>query len=157
RLTDRQVGVRIAGGSMRKDTPLSTCDITLRVRYAESDAMGVLHHSRYFEYFEIGRTELLRRAGFRYRDLEAHGVLFVVVKLECRFRAPARYDDEVTLTTTIVRMTRARIDHTYTLKRDGVVLCEAASTLACVDRSGKLIEIPEELFSRDEAPASNGS
>src|SRR5438105_14904251 len=126
--------------------PLSTCEVQLRVRYAESDAMGVLHHSRYFEYFEIGRTELLRQAGFRYRDLEARGILFVVVKLECRFRAPARYDDEVTLTTTISRMTRARIDHTYMLTRDGALLCEASSTFACVNREGKLIEIPEELF-----------
>src|SRR5689334_18163270 len=88
-------------------SPPSSCDVPLRVRYAEADAMGVLHHSRYFEYFEIGRTELLRKAGFRYRDLEARGILFVVVKLECRFRAPARYDDEIVLTTTITRMTRA--------------------------------------------------
>src|SRR5438874_1282369 len=63
-------------------TTLATCNVHLRVRYAESDAMGVLHHSRYFEYFEIGRTELLRQAGFRYRDLEARGILFVVVTLE---------------------------------------------------------------------------
>src|SRR5262249_35898825 len=131
---------------MRKDTPLSTCDITLRVRYAESDAMGVLHHSRYFEYFEIGRTELLRKAGFRYRDLEARGILFVVVKLECRFRAPARYDDEITLTTTITRMTRARIDHAYTLKRGATILGEATSTLAAANREGKRIKIPDELF-----------
>ncbi len=126
--------------------PLATCDVNLRVRYAEADAMGVLHHSKYFEYFEIGRTELLRQAGFRYRDLEARGFLFVVVRLECRFRSPARYDDEVTLTTKITRMTRASIDHAYELKRDGQLLCEASSTLACVDRSGKLIEIPDELF-----------
>lgn len=130
---------------MRK-TPASSCEIRVRVRYAESDPMGVLHHSKYFEYFEMGRTELLRQAGFRYRDLEARGVLFVVVKLECRFRAPARYDDELTLTTTFSRMTRARIDHTYELRRDGRLLCEASSTLACVDREGKLIGIPEELF-----------
>lgn len=126
--------------------PPATCDIPIRVRYAESDPMGVLHHSKYFEYFEMGRTELLRQAGFRYRDLEARGVLFVVVKLECRFRAPARYDDELILRSTITRMTRARIDHSYQLMRDGRTLCEASSTLACVDREGKLIAIPDELF-----------
>ena len=108
--------------------------------------MGYLHHSKYFEYFEMGRTELLRQAGFRYRDLEDRGTLFVVAKLECRFLAPARYDDEVVLTTRIERMTRARIDHAYTLRRQGAVLCEATSTLACVDRGGRLIPIPEELF-----------
>lgn len=123
-----------------------SCELTIRVRYAESDPMGYLHHSKYFEYFEMGRTELLRQAGFRYRDLEARGFLFVVAKLECRFLSPARYDDELMLTTRIVRMTRARIDHSYTLRRDNVVLCEASSTLACVDRGGKLILIPEEFF-----------
>lgn len=128
------------------DIPPTSCDLRIRVRYAESDPMGYLHHSKYFEYFEMGRTELLRQAGFRYRDLESRGLLFVVVKLECRFRRPARYDDELVLTTTIARMTRARIDHSYLIHRDGKRLCQASSTLACVDRSGKLIGIPEELL-----------
>ncbi len=129
-----------------KKTPPTSCDIAIRVRYAESDPMGYLHHSKYFEYFEMGRTELLRLAGFRYRDLEEQGVLFAVAKLECRFRSPARYDDELVLTTRIERMTRARIDHTYNLTRDGRLLCEAKSTLACIDREGKLIPIPDEIF-----------
>jgi acyl-CoA thioester hydrolase len=127
------------------DRKPTSADLTIRVRYAESDPMGYMHHSKYFEYFEMGRTELLRLAGFRYRDLEAKGILFAVVKLECRFRSPAKYDDELVLTTTIERMSRARIDHTYTLRRDGLVLCEASSTLACIDPSGRLIPIPEEL------------
>lgn len=132
-----------------RDEKVVTCDLAIRVRYAESDPMGYLHHSKYFEYFEMGRTELLRQAGFRYRDLEERGVLFVVAKLECRFLAPARYDDELVLTTRIERMTRARIDHAYTLRREGAVLCEAKSTLACVDRGGRLIPIPEELFGEE--------
>lgn len=130
---------------MSTTKPVS-CELSIRVRYAESDPMGYLHHSKYFEYFEMGRTELLRLAGFRYRDLEARGVLFAVAKLECRFRAPAYYDDELTLTTKIERMTRARIDHSYQIRRDGMVLCEASSTLACIDRSGSLIPIPDEIY-----------
>ena len=130
---------------MPDDKPTSG-DLNIRVRYAESDPMGYLHHSKYFEYFEMGRTDLLRQAGFRYRDLEASGVLFVVAKLECRFMAPARYDDDLRLTTRIDRITRARIDHSYILRRGDAVLCEAKSTLACVDRDGKLIPIPDELF-----------
>jgi len=110
--------------------------------------MGYLHHSRYFEYFEMGRTELLRQAGFAYRDLEARGVLFAVFKLECRFKAPAHYDDELVLTTTIERMTRARIEHAYCLRRGDAVLCEATSTLACINREGHLIPIPDELYAR---------
>jgi acyl-CoA thioester hydrolase len=129
----------------------ATCELEIRVRYAETDPMGYLHHSRYFEYFEMGRTELLRLAGFRYRDLEARGVLFAVAKLECRFRAPAHYDDLLILTTRIDRMTRARIDHSYELRRGGTLLCEARSTLACIDRTGRLIPIPDELFDQSRA------
>src|SRR5881628_4271312 len=73
--------------------------ITLRVRYPEVDAMGYLHHSRFFQYFEIGRVELLRSMGHSYADLERQGVFFVVTKAEIRYRAPARYDDELTLIT----------------------------------------------------------
>lgn len=108
--------------------------------------MGVLHHSKYFEYFEMGRTELLRLSGTRYRDLEERGVLFVVARIEARFRGPARYDDVLVLTTRIERCARARIDHTYELRRDGVILCEANSTLACVDRNGRLIPIPDDVL-----------
>jgi acyl-CoA thioester hydrolase len=107
--------------------------------------MGYLHHSKYMEYFEAGRTELLRQAGLRYRDLEERGILFVVTKIECKFRQPARYDDEVKLKVRIVRQTIARIDHAYELYRDGVLLTEATTTLACVDRAGKVIPIPEEM------------
>lgn len=133
--------------------PPTACDLSIRVRYAESDPMGYLHHSKYFEYFEMGRTELLRLAGFRYRDLEAAGVLFAVAKIEVQFRAPAYYDDELTLTTKIERMTRARIDHSYALRRGDKLLCEAKSTLACIDRAGKLIPIPDEIFYAAEAHA----
>lgn len=98
----------------------------------------------------MGRTELLRRAGFRYRDIEARGVLFAVAKVECRFRAPAHYDDELTLTTRIERMTRARIDHSYELHHGPTLLCEARTTLACIDRGGKLIPIPDEIYAAAE-------
>jgi acyl-CoA thioester hydrolase len=122
-----------------------SCDIELRVRYAEVDAMGVLHHSRFWVYFEMGRTELLRRSGVSYRDLEARGVFFVVAKCSARFLAPARYDDLLTLTTRIVRMGAARIDHAYELKRpaDGALLATAETAIACVDRQGAIIAIPD--------------
>ena len=64
--------------------------ITIRVRYPEVDAMGYLHHSRYFQYFEMGRVELLRSLGHSYAEMERQGILFVVVKVECRYKAPAR-------------------------------------------------------------------
>src|SRR5918998_576163 len=117
--------------------------ITIRVRYPEVDAMGYLHHSRYFQYFEMGRVELLRAAGHSYADLERAGILFVVAKVECKYKAPARYDEELTLTTRVVRKTHVRIDHAYVLKREHTVIAEGATTIACVDRQGQLREIPE--------------
>jgi len=126
-------------------SPSPAGDIEVRVRYAEVDAMGVLHHSRYWVFFEMGRTELLRRAGVSYRDLEARGVFFVVAKCAARFLAPARYDDELVLSTRITRMGAARIDHAYELKRkaDGVLVATAETTIACVDRTGQIIAIPD--------------
>jgi acyl-CoA thioester hydrolase len=119
--------------------------ITIRVRYPEVDAMGYLHHSRYFQYFEMGRIELLRSLGHRYGDLEAKGILFVVAKVECKYKAPARYDDELTLTTRVVRQTHVRIDHAYELRRGETLLAEAATTIACVGRDGQIRQIPEDL------------
>ncbi len=82
--------------------------IVLRVRYPEVDAMGYLHHSRYLQYFEVGRVELLRSLGVSYADLERAGVFFVVTKAEVRYKAPARYDDELSLTTRVVKQTFVR-------------------------------------------------
>jgi acyl-CoA thioester hydrolase len=124
-------------------TSLTEHTITFRVRYPEVDAQGVVHHSRYLQYFEMGRVELLRATGFSYADLERRGVLFVVAKVEVRFKAPARYDEELTLTTRIIRQTTVRIDHAYELRRGQTLLAEATTTIACVDATGQLQQIPE--------------
>jgi len=124
---------------------LTEHEIKFRVRYPETDGMGVVHHSRFFQYFEMGRVELLRASGVSYAELEMAGVLFVIVKCECRFKSPARYDEELTLTTRVVRTTHVRIDHEYVLKRGTTVLAEGSTTIACVDRQGVLREIPDNL------------
>src|SRR4051812_45409378 len=119
--------------------------LTLRVRYPECDPMGYLHHSIYLQYFEMGRVELLRSLGHSYADLEREGVFFVVVKAEVRYKAPARYDDELTLTTRLVKQTHVRYDHTYTLTRGDRLLAEGNTTIACVNRAGEVIQIPESI------------
>jgi acyl-CoA thioester hydrolase len=124
----------------------ASCDTAIRVRYAETDAMGYLHHAQYFVYFEQGRTELLRLNGIRYRDMEARGIFYVVARLECRFRAPARYDDMLTLTTTTQRLTPVRVEHAYRLSRDGQLLTEARSTLVSVGRDGRPLALPDDVF-----------
>ena len=120
--------------------------ITIRVRYPEVDAMGFLHHSRYLQYFEMGRVELLRSRGYSYAELERQGILFVVIRVECRYKAPARYDEELILLTRVVKQTHVRIDHAYELKRGDTLIAEATTTIACVDRDGNLREIPEEIW-----------
>ena len=107
--------------------------------------MGYLHHSRFLQYFEMGRIELLRAGGFCYAELEKRGIFFVVAKVECRFKAPARYDEELMLSTRVARQTHVRIDHAYELKRGETLLAEATTTIACVDREGQLQPIPAEL------------
>lgn len=122
-----------------------TGEIQIRVRYAETDRMGLLHHSNYLVYFEQGRTELLRSSGLAYRDLEDQGYLLVLTKVEVRYKNPARYDDLLTLRTIVEKTTAVRIDHRYELLRDGTLLAEGRTTLACIDRDGHVQALPDSL------------
>ena len=120
-----------------------TGETQIRVRYAETDRMGLLHHANYLVYFEQGRTELLRAQGGNYRQMEIDGLFMVVVSIECKYRKPARYDDVLTLQTRIVRVTPAKLEHEYRLSRDGELLIEARSVLACDDRNGMIQRISD--------------
>ncbi len=118
--------------------------ITIVPRYAETDKGGVVHHSVHPVWFEMGRTELLRANGVAYRDLEKAGVFFVVARLQIKYRQPAQYDEKLELETTCSLVTAGKVEHTYTLRRcrDGVVLAEGTSTLACVNAEGKIRRVP---------------
>jgi acyl-CoA thioester hydrolase len=118
----------------------------IRVRYAETDRMGFLHHAQYLVYFEEGRTELLRADGQTYKAIEDKGFFLVIVKVECRFRVPIHYDDVIRLKTILQRMTPVRIEHRYEVYRGDELCAEGSSTLACVDRQGKLQPLPEEIY-----------
>jgi len=120
-------------------------DVEIRVRYQETDAMGFLHHANYFTYFEIGRTELLRATGRDYRQVEEDGLFMVVVKIDCSYKLPARYDDVLILRTSVTRITAAKIEHTYQVFRGEDLLTEGHSTLACVDRQGRVQRVPDWL------------
>lgn len=118
----------------------------IRVRYAECDPMGLLHHAKYFEYLELARTELLRQQGMSYRECEERGVYFVVARFEIRYKAPIHYDDVVTIHTTVDRITRTRVDHSYRMSVGKVLCTEANSTLACVSQEGRPILMPDNLW-----------
>ncbi|MBM4088254.1 MAG: acyl-CoA thioesterase [Planctomycetes bacterium] len=120
-------------------------EIQVRVRYQDADPMGLLHHARFFTYFEMGRTELLRAAGGNYRQMEEAGLLVVVVRAECRYHKPARYDDVLTVRTVVVEVTPAKIEHEYHVTRDGERLATGHVTLAVVNRAGLVQRIPDWL------------
>src|SRR5688572_13328486 len=147
--------------------------ITIRVRYSECDPMGVAHHTAYPVWFEMGRTELLRGGGrapasqpdlieappplsreplgkrcgaMSYRDLEDQGIFLAVVSLEVRYKKPARYDDLLMLETTLTGAGHVKIEHEYKLLRDNLLLASGATTLACLDRQGRLRPLPEFLM-----------
>jgi acyl-CoA thioester hydrolase len=123
----------------------SSHEVTIRVRYAETDRMGLLHHANYFVYFEYARTELLRARGITYREIEDAGHLLVIIDLGCKYKKPAYYDDLLTIRTTIERVTHVKIVHKYEVLRDKTLLAEGHSTLACVDRDGRPQALPEIL------------
>ena len=127
-------------------------ELRLRVRYPECDPMGLAHHGSYPAWLEMGRTELLRQAGVSYADLERAGVFLVITRLDIRYRAPARYDDQLLLLTRVAGGRRARIDHEYELwldQQDGrgkaALLAQAATTLACVGHDARPRPLPDWL------------
>jgi acyl-CoA thioester hydrolase len=133
-------------------TTIPSHTITIRPRYAETDQSGVVHHTVYPVWFEMGRTELLRVNGVVYKDLEAAGIFFVVVELFVKYRQSAKYDEKLQLETICTRVTPSRIEHTYKLGRcsDGTVLTEGTSVLACVDAQGKIQRIPDFLYPEEQ-------
>jgi len=117
-------------------------ETNVRVRYAETDRMGLLHHANYIVYFELARTEMLRSKGVSYREVEDSGHFLVIIDLGCKFKKPAYYDDLLTIRTTVARVTHVKIVHEYQVFRTGELLAEGHSTLACVDREGKPQALP---------------
>ncbi|WP_407871315.1 acyl-CoA thioesterase [Paenibacillus sp. P36] len=89
----------------------------LRVRYAETDQMGVVYHANYLNWFEIGRTELIRELGYPYRRIEEQGLLLPVVEADLKFKKPARYDDLVSVNTRVLEMTSVRLHFTYEIRK----------------------------------------
>src|ERR1700734_2405752 len=97
--------------------PPAVSEARIRVRYAETDQMGVVYHANYFVWFEVGRTELLRASGWSYREMEAEGIGLPVVEAHCDSRQPARYDDELEVRTTGTLLSPVRVEFTYELVR----------------------------------------
>lgn len=106
------------------------------VRYAETDKMGIVHHSRYAVWFEVGRTDLTRCLGLTYTEMESMGVLLPVLELQCRYHKPALYEDEVTVETRLSALERVRMEFSYRVvrDRDGALLCTGITRHAVVGK-----------------------
>ena len=120
-------------------------EVRLRVRYAETDQMGVVYHANHFVWFEVGRVEFLRQLGFSYRDMERNdGCAIAVVDARCRYRAPARYDDEIIVRTRLKNVRDSAVHFAYELVRasDGVLLAEGETVHVVTDAQMKVREIP---------------
>ncbi|MDD9265912.1 acyl-CoA thioesterase [Paenibacillus sp. GCM10023248] len=107
----------------------------MRVRYAETDQMGVVYHTNYLNWFEIGRTELIRELGYPYRTIEDKGLLLPVVEADIKFLKPARYDDLVTVYTRVLEKSSVRLHFTYEIRREN----EKAAASAPDERPGDLL------------------
>ncbi len=121
----------------------------LRVRYAETDQMGVVYHSNHFIWFEVGRVELLRQLGFSYRDMESKDGRFIAVaEAKCRYRAPAHYDDEIVVRTQLLNVRESVIHFGYQLRRveDGTVIAEGETTHIVTDANMKIATLPEKYI-----------
>jgi acyl-CoA thioester hydrolase len=105
---------------------------TLRVRFCDTDLMGIVHHATYLAYFEMGRVEWLRRRTVTYSDWIERGIQLPVVDAAVRYRAPARFDDVLTVETRLVELRAASLRFEYGLERDGVLLAEGSTRLACI-------------------------
>ena len=118
----------------------------VRVRYAETDQMGVAYHGGYFAWFEVGRTDLLRSRGFTYRELESQDLRLPVIEAQARFLKPALYDDVLEIRTTITAVSGARVAFAYEVAREGSeLLATGATSHAAVDSRGRPRRLPEEL------------
>ena len=119
----------------------------VRVRYAETDKMGVVYYANYLVWFEVGRTDLLRESGWDYREMEKEGYALPVIEAHCTYREPARYDDVLDVRTTGILLSPVRVQFTYEIVRasDAAMLATGTTIHATLDRAGRPCKLPERV------------
>ena len=126
---------------------MKTVETELRVRYSETDRMGIVYHAHYIVWFEIGRTEFCRAAGVPYRAMEDAGLLILVTAVECRYRRSARYDDAVRVKARIMELSSRGLAFAYEIVDDeGRLLADGATRHVFADPSGRPRRAPEEII-----------
>lgn len=128
----------------------------VRVRYAETDQMGVVYYANYFVWFEVGRTDLLRNQGWSYREMEGDGVALPVIEAHCEYRQSARYDDDLEIRTTGSILSPIRVEFAYEVVRpgDATVLATGRTVHASLDRDGRPCRLPDRVRGFFGAPGA---
>jgi acyl-CoA thioester hydrolase len=131
-------------------------ETTIRVRYAETDQMGVVYYGNYFTWFEVGRVELCRQLGFEYKRMEAEDDSYIVVaEASCRYKRPARFDDLLAIRTRVIEAQRRTVRFGYEILNDGELIATGETLHVICDRSGRPKSLPEKYkkyFAVSEAP-----
>lgn len=116
-------------------------DTKLRVRYAETDQMGIVYHSNYIIWFEVGRTELFREIGLPYTVFEEQGLALAVIEATCRYRQPAKYDDELLIHTQVEEFSSRKVTFSYSIRKDSLLLTEGKTTHIFLNKEGRVVDI----------------
>ena len=122
----------------------------IRVIYADTDALGIVYHTNYIKWFEIGRGELLRELGIPYSQIENMGYYLPLTEVNCHYLSPARYDQIVLIETQIIFVTRASIKFRFLIwdEKQEKTLVEGESVHACINKQGKIVRIPREIIEK---------
>jgi acyl-CoA thioester hydrolase len=132
-------------GELGFDMDRATSRVPLRVRFGETDLMGIVHHGSYVLYFELGRVAWLRRRGVTYDTWTAAGFHLPVVDMELQYKRPARFEDELVVVTTLSKVTAATLTFEYKIMRGDELLTTGMTRLACVGHDHSVRRIPPEM------------
>lgn len=120
--------------------------VQFRVRYAETDAMGIVHHANYYAWFEMGRTELFRDLDLEYRVWEDEGIFCPVIETHCKYKVPAKYDDMLTLETEITHVGKVRWTFVYRLYREEILLAVGKTVHCFMNQAGRPVVLKKVNF-----------
>lgn len=126
---------------------LKEIEISYRVIYGDTDCGGVMYYANYLRLFEMGRTELIRKKGLSYREIEEDlGIILPVVEVYAKYKAPAKYDDILIIKTALSEVKSFKISFSYEIYRNGELLCEGKTLHVPINREGKIVRLPQKLI-----------
>ncbi|HEY3277120.1 MAG TPA: thioesterase family protein [Syntrophorhabdaceae bacterium] len=133
-------------GTSSKGEEISVVDVPIRVRYADTDKMGVVYYGNYPVFFEVARSEFMRAKGITYREFEDMGYYLMVVGLDAKYHSNAEYDDLIVVKTSMPELKSRGLTFHYAVYKDGTLLVEGSTKHICVNTEKKVVAIPPDFF-----------